>query len=172
LQIFQLAEPQVCRYCRLSDCTAQASLAREQEALKLRERESDARLARIAETVRSQTRTLRAEFCGEDTAQVEAALEAAAEACHFNAALAELLNRARTEGAARDGPVGERSRVDVNGEKFLNFVVWPWPVDGVALHLGTSIVCEGNALDPRSCSRASILHRHACDDLMVVSVNR
>lgn len=47
----------------------QATLVREQEALTLREREVDGKLARVAEIVRSQKRRLRAEFCDEEVAR-------------------------------------------------------------------------------------------------------
>lgn len=47
----------------------QATLAREQEALIIREHESDDKLAHVAEIVRSQKQHLRtSEFCGDDAA--------------------------------------------------------------------------------------------------------
>lgn len=58
----------------VSPLPLQATLEREQEALNVREHESDEKLARVAEIVRTQKQRLRtSEFCGDDVAWMDGA---------------------------------------------------------------------------------------------------
>lgn len=58
----------------VSPLPLQATLKREQEALNVREHESDEKLARVAEIVRTQKQRLRtSEFCGDDVAWMDGA---------------------------------------------------------------------------------------------------